>query len=205
MQGSAFGERTDRKIFKEVFVHLDFKGAPPTFQFLKNFIMHIGTKYEKVVTGLLMEFEDTFPYDGNLKPLRGINYYSRNEIEEVISLMEKYKLKMVPLVQTFGHLEFVLKRDRFSHLRESKDNYTSLCPLNPESIELLCSMIDQHMEILGYADGKVPFIHIGADEVFNLASCKACKFFSEEASSHALYANYIQKICKHLQKNYPDT
>ena len=59
--------------------------------------------------------------------------------------MHKYNFKMIPLVQTFGHLEFVLKRDRYSHLRETPNNYTSVCPLNPESVELVCSMIDQHM------------------------------------------------------------
>jgi hexosaminidase len=90
---------------------------------------------------------------------------------EIATLMKKYNLKMVPLVQTFGHLEFVLKRERFSHLRESKDNYTSICPLNPESIELVCSMISQHMDILSQCE-SVPFIHIGADEIFNIATCK---------------------------------
>jgi hexosaminidase len=67
---------------------------------------------------LLIEFEDTFPYEGNLKPLRGINFYTKDQISELVILMRNMKLKLIPLVQTFGHLEFVLKRDRFSHLRE---------------------------------------------------------------------------------------
>jgi len=69
-------ERTERKLFKQVFVHLDLKGAPPTFNFLIEFIKYLGTRFEKVVTGIVFEFEDTFPYDGNLKSLRGTNYYT---------------------------------------------------------------------------------------------------------------------------------
>jgi|LauGreDrversion4_2_1035121.scaffolds.fasta_scaffold58291_3 hexosaminidase len=111
-------ERAERRLFKEVVVHIDFKGAPPTFSFLKDFITYIGTKFEKVVTGILFEFEDTFPYDGNLKPLRGPNVYSVDQLKEVMELMRKHELKFIPLIQTFGHLEFVLKRERFSHLRE---------------------------------------------------------------------------------------
>jgi hexosaminidase len=60
--------------------------------------------------------------------------------------MAQHNLKLIPLVQTFGHLEFALKRERFSHLRENKDNFTSVCPLNPESIELVYSMINQNLD-----------------------------------------------------------
>lgn len=133
------------------------------------------------MTGLLIEFEDTFPYEGNLKPLRGVNFYTREQISELSFLMRTLNLKLIPLVQTFGHLEFVLKRDRFSHLREQSDNYSSLCPLNKESIELVSSMINQHMEILSSDEYPLSYLHIGADEVFNLGNCKQCKFFTEEA------------------------
>ena len=57
--------------------------------------------------------------------------------------MIKHKLKLIPLIQTFGHLEFALKRDRFSSLREDPDSYQSLCPLNPSSKTLVRSMISQ--------------------------------------------------------------
>ena len=67
-------------MFKEVIIHLDFKGAPPTISFLKLFIEFIGKRYKKLVTGILFEFEDTFPYDGNLKCLRGNNFYSKDEL-----------------------------------------------------------------------------------------------------------------------------
>jgi len=70
-------ERCDEKIFKEVIIHIDFKGAPPTFVFLKKFVSFIGERYGKLVTGLLLEFEDTFPYEGYLSLLRGINFYSK--------------------------------------------------------------------------------------------------------------------------------
>lgn len=125
--------------------------------------------------------------------------------------MHKYNLKMIPLVQTFGHLEFVLKRDRYSHLRETPNNYTSVCPLNPESVELVCSMIDQHMELLSSLHQElgltpqIPLIHIGADEVFNLATCQSCQFFQEEAGTNALYAKFMRQVCKYVTKTYPET
>ena len=74
----------DTKAFKELLIHLDFKGAPPTFSYLKSFIEFLGMKYTKLVTGIVFEFEDTFPYDGNLRPLRGINYYSKEQLREIV-------------------------------------------------------------------------------------------------------------------------
>lgn len=91
-------ERSEKRIFQEVIVHLDFKGAPPTLPFLKDLITFIGTKFEKLVTGILFEMEDTFPYDGNLKPLRGPNVYSPDDIKEILDLMRKHDLKFIPLV-----------------------------------------------------------------------------------------------------------
>lgn len=53
-------------MFNDVLVHIDFKGAPPTFNYLKSFINFLGERYAKFVTGLVFEFEDTFPYEGFL-------------------------------------------------------------------------------------------------------------------------------------------
>ena len=62
------------------------------------------------------------------------------------------------------------------------------------------------MDLLSNPEGgPLPFIHIGADEVFNLASCKACRFFADEAGSQSLYTRFVRKVCKHLEKAYPDT
>lgn len=44
-------------------INLDLKGAPPTFEFLKQFIRYIGTRFKNEIYGILFEFEDTFPYE----------------------------------------------------------------------------------------------------------------------------------------------
>lgn len=56
--------------------------------------------------------------------------------------MKQNDFKLIPLVQTFGHLEFALKRERFSELRETPDNYQSLCPLKQDSKSFVLNMID---------------------------------------------------------------
>lgn len=60
-------------------------------------------------TGLLIEYEDTFPYDGDLNFLACSEAYSKQNIGELLLLAERLELDVIPLVQTFGHLEVNLR------------------------------------------------------------------------------------------------
>ena len=92
------------------------------------------------------------------------------------SFLKRKKLKIVVLVQTFGHLEYVLKRNRFADYREQADNPISVCSLKQGSIELIASLVSQVVD--GFGEKNIDFLHIGADEVFNFASCRECSLFA---------------------------
>lgn len=62
-------------------------------------------------TGLLLEWEDTFPYNRELTPIgsnRPINLasgYTVQEARQILQIAGDCGLAVVPLVQTFGHME----------------------------------------------------------------------------------------------------
>ena len=58
-------------------VHFDLKGAPPKIDYLKK-VMDIAVKLG--ATGLLIEYEDMFPYEGVLEPLAAHNHYTKTEV-----------------------------------------------------------------------------------------------------------------------------
>jgi len=64
------------------------------------------------------EWEDTFPYSGDLETLSAEDCYTKDEVAEILKLAADSDLAVVPLVQTFGHMEFVLKLSQYKHLRE---------------------------------------------------------------------------------------
>ena len=66
-------------------------------------------KYKGLVTGILFEFEDTFPFKHDLECLKSKYHYSHDDILSMIELCNQNNLNFVPLIQTFGHLEFMLK------------------------------------------------------------------------------------------------
>ena len=77
---------------------------------------------------------------------------------------------VIPLVQTFGHLEHALKLAEFHELREVPAYPQSLCPSRNGSWHLVKEMIDQMVEL----HPGLTWLHIGCDEVFQLGMCSIC-------------------------------
>lgn len=70
-------------------------------------------------------------------------------------------LEVVPLVQTIGHMEFVLKHEQWKGLREVENYPSSMCPSNSETMQLVRGMIKQMVAF----HPNIQYLHIGADEV----------------------------------------
>lgn len=59
-----------------------------------------------------------FPYSGRLEAIAAGNAYDLTAIKKINQLAHDSKLEIIPLIQTFGHLEFLLKIGEHAHLRE---------------------------------------------------------------------------------------
>lgn len=71
--------------------------------------------------GLLLEFEDMFPFEGNLKYAAADNAYSKEDIKIINQLAKQYNFEVIPLIQSFGHMEYFLKLTKYRHLREADE------------------------------------------------------------------------------------
>ncbi|KAM9457058.1 hexosaminidase D [Clarias gariepinus] len=179
-------------------VHLDLKGAPPKvsyFQQIFPLISSLGAD------GVLMEYEDMFPYEGELGILSSPFSYSHEEIDEIKILASLYNLELIPLVQVFGHLEFVLKHEKYFHLREESNYPNSLNPVVPESLSLVKAMLTQVLE----KHPEARWFHIGADEVYNLGESEDSKNWLKEnnKSVGALFLSHVTKVCHFLAEQKP--
>ncbi|XP_030389900.1 hexosaminidase D isoform X3 [Gopherus evgoodei] len=180
-------------------VHLDLKGAPPKVSYLAEIFPLFHTLG---ANGLLIEYEDMFPYEGELKPLRAEHAYSASEIKEILNLAELHELEVIPLVQTFGHMEFVLKHQEFSHLREVEMFPNALNPHKEESLMLVSAMIDQ---VVALHDG-LRWFHIGSDEVYYLGEGEESKQWlqKEENSIEKLCLSHMKAVASCMVSSYPE-
>uniref|UniRef100_A0A0A9X4K8 beta-N-acetylhexosaminidase n=2 Tax=Lygus hesperus TaxID=30085 RepID=A0A0A9X4K8_LYGHE len=177
-------------------VHLDLKGAVPKVSYFSQlfpFIRKLGG------TGILIEYEDTFPYLS--ADIAGGHAYSKNDIEEILRYANESQLTVIPLIQTFGHLEFALKLETYKHLRESKKYPQAICPSKNESLKFLYNMID---EVIDLHKG-IEYLHIGCDEVYQLGLCQDCqtKLLAESWSPQELFLDHLSRMAKYIKQKYP--
>lgn len=189
-----------RAPFERRLVHLDLKGAPPKVSYLAEvfpLFRALGAN------GLLVEYEDAFPYEGPLRLLRARHAYSPSEVKEILHLARLSELEVIPLVQTFGHMEFVLKHATFAHLREVPPFPNTLNPHEPESLALVGAMIDQVLAL--HPDAR--WLHIGCDEVYYLGEGEASRRWlqQEYSSKAALCLSHMRAVASHVLAQHPGT
>ena len=186
-------------MFGSQLVHIDLKGAPFKLNYWEElipFLSRIG------INGLLIEYEDMFPYNDYLSEINGENVYDIKQIESIIRVANNFNLKIIPLIQTFGHLEFVLKHRVFRELREIQTYPNSICPSNQKSLEVIKEMVRQ-MISLHQKFTKIDAIHIGCDEVWHLGQCSKCQTHLENGLERGqLFIDFVVKICQYIQDTF---
>ncbi len=185
-------------------VHLDLKGAPPKIDYLKLLPPLLRTAG---ATTLLIEYEDIFPYEGPLAEIAAANAYTSEDVANLLACARANELEVIPLVQTFGHLEHVLKLESFADLREDPAYPEALCPSRNGSIALVRQMLDQVMRV--HAGAR--FVHIGCDEVFHLATCGQCRerlsrlqrrTVPAAAAHRTLFLDHVRSVAEYLREQH---
>ncbi|NWY45457.1 HEXDC Hexosaminidase, partial [Sylvia atricapilla] len=178
-------------------VHLDLKGAAPRVSYLEQVFPLLS---QLGANGVLIEYEDMFPFKGELEILRSPYAYSEEDIERIQQLAEQHKLEVVPLVQTFGHVEFILKHEKYQHLREVERFPNSFNPHVPDTLALLKTILSQVIEKHRHST----WIHIGADEVFHLGEGMDSKNWMSHNKGDVgtMYLKHIKEVLSFLTAQY---
>lgn len=180
-------------------IHLDLKGAAPKLSYYEQLFplfKLLGA------TGLLIEYEDMFPYDGHLKEISQTESYSKIEIKSILKLAEDNNLTVFPLIQTFGHLEFLLKHPKFFELREISRYPNTLCPSHPRSLSVVLELLNQVLELHPF----IKWLHLGADEVWHLGECERCvkRMKENNWNKDHLFIDYIQNLSQLIKQKHPN-
>ncbi|CAF4649246.1 unnamed protein product, partial [Rotaria sp. Silwood2] len=179
----------------ERFVHLDLKGGAPKVDYYEKlfpFLKQLGA------TGLLIEYEDMFPFTNRLAVIKHGLAYSHNDIQKILQLAEINGLKVMPLLQVYGHLEYVLKLKEFMNLREDVRYPQVITPCLEESYRLIFEMIDQMLS----AHSSISYFHMGCDEVYYRLVHPQCANlnFRDDAD---LFIRHVTRVAKYIKSKRP--
>lgn len=176
---------------KHRLVHFDLKGAPLKISYFKAVFPILK---QAGATAILLEYEEMFPFWGSIKSIASPESYTKDDISAIIKLAKVYEFEIIPLVQTFGHLEFALKLEEFRHLREVDQYPMAICPSKNDSFLLVTSIIDQVMSM--HPSSK--WLHIGADEVYHMGYCDLCRFKERDA----IFLQHVTRVARYVRDKY---
>ena len=102
--------------FKVIGFHLDLR-----IQVMKPEALHVlaGELAEFGINTLIMEWEGTFPYESH--PMIPNRYaYTKEEISSFVNYCQSLGIDVIPLQQSFGHVEYILRHYQYAEMREDQ-------------------------------------------------------------------------------------
>ena len=167
--------------------HLDLRVQVMTMDALKDFASKLG---KSGINTLIMEWEGTYPFEKN--PLIPNRYaYTKAEVVSFIKYCNGLGIDVIPLQQSFGHVEYILRHERYKGLREDQKDYSQVCPLETAGDSALFTSL--YTELISTHTSK--YIHIGGDETYLLGHDEKCRLKSEQVGKSRLYTDYIKMLC----------
>jgi hypothetical protein len=139
---------------------------------------------------LVMEWEASYPYQNNAT-ISSELAYTREEVRSFVDYCEDLGIDVIPLQQCFGHVEYILRHDRYSELKEDRKEISQLCPLKEEDDSLLFADLFADMASMHRSD----YIHIGGDETYLLGHCPACSLKVATEGKSKLFVDYMKMMC----------
>jgi hypothetical protein len=135
------------------------RGPVPTLAFQKHQI--------EVIAGVKMNvyspyIEHTLAYDKSPMAAPRGGALSREDVRELVQFAKQYHVTVIPEQEAFGHLHHVLKYELYKDVAETPHGFV-LAPGQPGTLPLIRDWFTQIAE-----DFPSPFLHIGADETFDL-------------------------------------
>jgi len=216
LAGLFYGIQTLRQLIKEtkgVIPVLDIEDAPdmksrgfyqdisrgrvPTVESTKRIIDMLAYYKENAFQ---LYIEHTFLFDEYVGIARPENAMTAAEIMELDQYCYDNFIDFVPSLSTFGHLYRLLESPKWKQYRELETYeptgnkwydamvHHTIDPSNPESINIIGSMIDQYIPLF-----RSKYFNICCDETFDLGKGR-----NAGKDSGALYLEFTRKIIDHV-------
>jgi len=165
-------------------VHDDLSRGPvPTLAFQEQQIRTFAAYKLNVYSPY---FENTMQYSANPLPALPGGSLSVADAKTLVEYAKPYHVTIIPEQEAFGHLHKVLLWQQYAPLAEVPSGAV-LAPGQPGSIQLITQWFD---ELAAIYPG--PFLHIGADETFELGRGQT----ADEVQQRGLGAVYVDLLAK---------
>jgi len=169
-------------------LHMDFNSV----QMRKEVVVrHLREAASCGYNAVLWEVEDKIRWETCPECVRP-EAFSKAEFREILAEADRLGLEPIPLLQTFGHAEYVLEQERYRCLRESPENPVLYCVSKPEVRDFLARFLNEYLDLFGR---KVRYFHLGGDEARGFGTCAVCS----KRDPVDLYVEHLQAMASVLR------
>lgn len=116
--------------------------------------------------------------------------FTKEEFRKILDYSSRLGFENIPLLQTLGHAEYVLKHERYAEMRELPNEVSQYCPLHPGIEKWFRRWIKEYLDLFG----PVHYFHLGLDEAWFLGKCPKCRGYAAEHGKGALFFHHVNKI-----------
>ena len=174
------------------------RGRIPTLESLKKLVDNLA--YHKI-NMLQLYVEHVFPFKEYDGIYQRTGYITPEETVELDKYCQENFIELVPSLSCFGHLFELLESEKYKHLCELTDHvpktifweqrmsHHTIDPSNPESFELIKSLIDQYLPL--FTSNK---FNICCDETFDLGKGK-----NAGKDVGRLYVDFVKKVLDYVR------
>ncbi|MBR3761445.1 MAG: family 20 glycosylhydrolase [Lachnospiraceae bacterium] len=166
--------------------YLDMRGIYPKFP---NLLLYVEEMARYKLNTLVIEYEDKLPRSRSQLCAR-TDCLTKEQHEQLLQTAYENFIDVIPLQQTFGHLEYVLKQPEYMHLRATSKKPGELCPLRKGSFEVVAELMEETARM--HPDSR--YLHLGCDEVWSLGQSPECK--ESGKSRQQLAIDFINRLAE---------
>lgn len=146
--------------------YLDMRGLFPKFE---NLLRYVEEMAHYKLNALVIEYEDKLPRSRK-EFCHPTDALTPEQHAQLLKTAHDNFIDIIPLQQSFGHLEYALALPEYQHLRELPETPGEMCPLREGSFELAASLIEETARL--HPDSQ--YLHLGCDEVWSLGQSPEC-------------------------------
>lgn len=166
--------------------YLDMRGIYPKFE---NLLRYIEEMAAYKLNTLVIEYEDKLPR-ARKDLCHPTDALTPEQHRRLLEVARENFIDIIPLQQSFGHLEYVLKLPEYQHLREIPEAPGEMCPLREGAYELAASLLEETARL--HPDSR--YLHLGCDEVWSLGQSDECKASGKTRGRIAI--EYINRLAE---------
>lgn len=169
--------------FKQRIFHLDLRVQVMTPKALHRLVEELAALD---YTGIIMEWEATFPYRRHAT-ISNASAYTPAEVKSFLAHCNDLGLEVIPLQQCFGHVEYILRHPRYQHLQEDERDRCQFCARKIKGVQKLVREL--LADLREFHSGQ--WLHLGGDETYLLGHCRECRDYAEKHGLARLYTEFM--------------